>query len=138
MEMFAGQRTGNLVFDHMNGIGNVMNLQTDAHTWYDNLRWGIEAREECQTIRHASSYTWCTLTRFIKVKYIYTRVPYSSDPGPAGIALRDGDEICGEQGERLGGGPLPLLCDVQLAVARVLHTSGAILDAKLLLKSVHV
>jgi hypothetical protein len=109
------------------------------------------------------------LTRFIKVKYIYRRVPYSPDAGPAGINLRDGDEIRfggGVKGERLGRGPLPLLCNVQLAVARVLHMSGAaevvmqlkrdaddsdtphvyvasdyfrdILDAKLLLQSIHV
>lgn len=62
------------------------------------------------------------------MKYIYRRVPYSSDTGPAGINLRDGDEIHfggGAKGDRHGGGPLPLLCNVQLAVARVLHMSGA-------------
>jgi hypothetical protein len=31
----------------------------------------------------------------------------------------------GPKGERLGLGPLPLLCNLQLAVARVLHMSGA-------------
>ena len=62
------------------------------------------------------------------MKYIFWRVPHEPDEGPAGINLRDGDEIHfggGTQGERLGGGPLPLLCNVQLAVARVLHMSGA-------------
>jgi hypothetical protein len=103
------------------------------------------------------------------VKYIYRRVPYSSNIGPVWIDLRDGDEIHfghGTKGKRLGGGPLPLLCNVQLAVARVLHMSGAaevimqlkvdsddsdtphayvasdyflnILDAKLLLQSIYV
>jgi hypothetical protein len=62
------------------------------------------------------------------VKYIHRRVPYSSNVGPVGINLRDGDEICfggGTKGERLGRGPLPLLCNVQLAMARALHMSGA-------------
>jgi len=45
------------------------------------------------------------------------------------INLRDGDEICfggGTKGERLGRGLLPLLCNVRLAMARVLHMSGAV------------
>ena len=116
--------------------------------------------------------TLCNKMHFnslVQVKYIYRRVPYSSNTGPAGINLQDGDEICfggGTNGERLGRGPIPLLCNVQLAVARVLHMSGAaevimqlkqdsddsdtphacvtsdyfldILDAKLLLQSIHV
>jgi hypothetical protein len=49
--MLAGERAGDLVFEHMNGIGNVTNWQTDAHMWYDNLRWGIEARQEGQKVR---------------------------------------------------------------------------------------
>ena len=112
---------------------------------------------------------WYTLTRSIKVKYVYRRVPYSPEPGPAFINLRDGDEIRfggGVKGETLGSGPLPLLCNVQLAMARVLHMSGAaevvmqlnwdaddsdtphvyvasdyfcdILHAKLLLQSIHL
>jgi hypothetical protein len=31
----------------------------------------------------------------------------------------------GSEGEQLGRGPLPLLCNLKLAVARVLHMSGA-------------
>jgi hypothetical protein len=126
--MFAGQQARDLVFKHMNSIENVTNLQSDAHTCYDNLRWGIEARQEGQKYVPAATCTWYTLTRFIKVKYIYRRVPYSSKPGPAGNTLRDGDEIRfggGVKGERLGSGPLPLLCNVQLAVARILQMSGA-------------
>jgi hypothetical protein len=62
------------------------------------------------------------------VKYIFRRVPYDPDVGPVWINLRDGDEIHfgrGTNAERLDGGPLPLLCNVQLAVARVLRMSGA-------------
>ena len=63
------------------------------------------------------------------MKYIYRRVPYSPNVGPALINLRDGDEIhfgCGIKGEKLRGGPLPLFCNVQLAVARVLYMSGVL------------
>jgi hypothetical protein len=51
-------------------------------------------------------------------------------PGPAYIKLRDGDEIRFGQGEAkdiegVPGGPLPALCNLQYAVARVLRMSGA-------------
>lgn len=62
------------------------------------------------------------------MKYIYRRVPYSLNVSPALINLRDGDEIHfgrGTKGNKLGRGPIPLLCNVQLAVARVLRMSGA-------------
>src|SRR5882724_1333489 len=99
-----------------------------------HTRGMITCDGELKPVKKAKKYvpeatcTWCTLTRFIKVKYIYRRVPYSSEAGPAGINLRDGDEIRfggGVKGETLGSGPLPLLCNVQLAVARVLYMSGA-------------
>ena len=51
LAMFAGERARDLVFEHMNGIGNVMNWETNAHSWYDKLRWGIEARREGQKVR---------------------------------------------------------------------------------------
>ena len=52
--MFAGQQAGDIVFEHMNGIGNVTNLQADAHMSYDTLRWGIEAIQEGQKVRACS------------------------------------------------------------------------------------
>lgn len=111
LAMFAGGSASDSDLKHMNGVGNVANFQSDAHWQYDELRWGIEAREEGGN-----------------VKYIYRRVPYCSDVGPVGIDLRDGDEIQfggGTKGERLGRGPLPLLCNIRLAMARALHMSGA-------------
>ncbi|EDR03339.1 uncharacterized protein LACBIDRAFT_295301 [Laccaria bicolor S238N-H82] len=107
---FAGEEARDLVLKQMNDIGNVANVQSDAYVKYDGLRWGIEAQEG-ET-----------------VKYVYRRVPYNPNVGPASINLRDGKEIHfgrGIKGERLGGGPLPLFCNVQLAVARVLRMSGA-------------
>ena len=43
--MFAGAAAANDVARHLNKIGNVMNMQQDALTAYDNLKWGIEAQE---------------------------------------------------------------------------------------------
>jgi len=53
-----------------------------------------------------------------------------NSPGPGFIKLKDGDEIQFGQGEAkdIGGcpgGPLPALCNLQYAVARVLRMSGA-------------
>jgi len=48
--------------------------------------------------------------------------------GPGFIKLREGDEICfgrGVEGKTLKTGPIPRLCNLQLAVARVLKMSGA-------------
>lgn len=44
--MFAGNATRNHIMDYLNDIGNVMNIQHDAHISYDDLHWGIEAKEE--------------------------------------------------------------------------------------------
>ena len=72
----------------------------------------------------------CALPSLInpKAKYIYRRVPYKTAKGPGTIRLRDGDQIVfggGPEAARLGPGPNPLLCNLQLAVARVLRMSGA-------------
>ncbi len=68
------------------------------------------------------------LIQILKVTYIYRRVPYEIEVGPGFIRFRDGDTITfgkGPEAERLGMGPHPLLCNLQLAVARVLNMSGA-------------
>jgi len=72
----------------------------------------------------------CALPSLInpKAKYIYRRVPYKTVKGPGFICLCDGDQIVfggGPEAARLGPGPNPLLCNLQLAVARVLRMSGA-------------
>jgi hypothetical protein len=62
-----------------------------------------------------------------ETKYIYRSVPYTANHGPWPISLRDGDEIVfggGPDGTRLKG-PLPILCNLHLAIARVLKMSGA-------------
>ena len=65
-----------------------------------------------------------------KVKYIFRSFPsiLNLGPGPGLIRHCDGDEIQfggGDDADKLGRGPLPLLCNLQLAVACVLKMSGA-------------
>ena len=49
--MFAGSATRDEVIHNLNCIGNIMNMQQDAHTDYDDLLWGIEAKEEEGQVR---------------------------------------------------------------------------------------
>ena len=68
------------------------------------------------------------LTQILKVTYIYRTIPPSTAIGPGYITFRDGDRISfggGPEAARLGLGPNTLLCDLQLAIARVLKMSGA-------------
>ncbi|KAF8330339.1 uncharacterized protein EI90DRAFT_3124372 [Cantharellus anzutake] len=109
--MLAGTAICDLVLEQLNGPGNLMLIQSDAHAAYGDIRWGIEARNENGMF-----------------KYIYRRVPYKTAKGPGIIRLRDGDQIVfggGPEAARLGPGPNPLLCNVQLAVARTVRMSGA-------------
>ena len=68
------------------------------------------------------------ISKFLKVTYIYRRIPHETTVGPGFIRFRDGDSITfgkGPEARRLGMGPHPLLCNLKLAVARVLNVSGA-------------
>ena len=49
--MFAGAAAANDVARHLNTIGNAMNMEQNAHAAYDNLMWGIEAKEEGGEVR---------------------------------------------------------------------------------------
>lgn len=49
--MFAGDAALNDVTNHLNSIGNAMNMQYYAHIAYDSLAWGIEAKEEGGKVR---------------------------------------------------------------------------------------
>jgi hypothetical protein len=48
--MFAGTAIRGLVLEQLNSPGNLMNIESNAHTAYDNLRWGIESRMEGGTV----------------------------------------------------------------------------------------
>ncbi|KAH9977546.1 hypothetical protein BJV74DRAFT_860371 [Russula compacta] len=108
--MLAGTAVRDLVVKQLNGPGNLMNIESNTHTAYNDILWGIEAREENGM-----------------VKYIYRNVPSSAE-NTGIIRLKDGDQINfggGLEAARLGFGPNPALCNLQLAVARVLRMSGA-------------
>jgi len=49
--IFAGQATAALVLTEVNGLGNVLNLESDAHMTYDDLEWGFEAQDDNGTVR---------------------------------------------------------------------------------------
>jgi hypothetical protein len=49
--MFAENEARDLLIQHLNGIGNVVNLQSDAHAAYDDLKWGIEAQNDNGMVR---------------------------------------------------------------------------------------
>jgi hypothetical protein len=42
--MFAGDRVKDLLIRHLNETGNVMNLESNAHTSYDNQNGGLRHR----------------------------------------------------------------------------------------------
>ena len=44
--MFAGPAARDVVVHNLNEPGNAMNMELNAHAFYDDLRWGIEAKEE--------------------------------------------------------------------------------------------
>lgn len=49
--MLAGKGVRDLVVANLNNICNTMNIQSDAHTSYDRLSWGIEAQVNDGVVR---------------------------------------------------------------------------------------
>jgi hypothetical protein len=47
--MFAGNEAKDFVMQHLNEIGDVVNLQRDAHAAYGDLKWGIEVQDDNET-----------------------------------------------------------------------------------------
>jgi len=52
--MFAGTAVRDLVTEQLNDLGNYINIQSDAHTAYDDIFWGIEAHNENGMVRFSS------------------------------------------------------------------------------------
>jgi hypothetical protein len=52
--MFAGHGAVKLIRERLNGLGNVMNLEVNTHNFYDDLYWGIEAKNENGKVRVSS------------------------------------------------------------------------------------
>jgi len=53
--MLAGTAVRDMVLEQLNNLGNVMNIESNAHTSYDDIFWGIEAREENGMVQFSSS-----------------------------------------------------------------------------------
>jgi hypothetical protein len=53
--MFAGTAVRDLVLEQLGDLGNLMNLQSDAHTDYNELEWAIEDQNENGMVRPYSS-----------------------------------------------------------------------------------
>ena len=43
--MLAGPAVRDLILEQLNGIGNVMNVELNAHAAYANFNWGIQAHD---------------------------------------------------------------------------------------------
>ena len=44
--VFAGPQARDLVQESLNGVGNTLNLELNAHMKYYELHWGIEAQDQ--------------------------------------------------------------------------------------------
>jgi len=94
------------VLENINHPRNAFNVETNAHDSFDALKWGIEAiQAEGQTT------------------YRFRRVAQVSPT----ICRKDGDVISFNSGMNgtMIDGPDPVFCNLHLAIARVLHASGA-------------
>ena len=49
--MLAGTAVRDLVLQQLNGLGNLMNLESNAHTAYNNIKWAIEGRDTIGEVR---------------------------------------------------------------------------------------
>ena len=49
--VFAGPKARDLVQESLNGVGNALNLELNAHMKYYELHWGIEAQDHNGEVR---------------------------------------------------------------------------------------
>ena len=49
--VFAGPKARDLVQESLNGVGNALNLELNAHMTYYELHWGIEAQDHNGEVR---------------------------------------------------------------------------------------
>lgn len=125
--MLAGQETAEFVRGNLNRIGNIMNMEINACRDFDRLYWGIEAEvQPDKSVRIQPSSVFALLPHSTKIKYVYRCLVTLLEIVDM-INLKDGDLISFGQGP--GGSeidlPLPGLCNLHLAIARVLRASGA-------------
>jgi hypothetical protein len=60
--MLAGMNVRDLVVKHPNSIGNVMNLEMNAHSTYDGIEWAIQAVEDHDKVRIYAIPEWFDYT----------------------------------------------------------------------------
>jgi len=109
IERFTGCTiTAKEIQDNINDPRNAFNVESNAHDYYDNLSWGIEARVE-PTGEH---------------KYYYRTIRHQQ---PATITHPDNTEISfgGGTNGQLMDPPCPEFCNLKLAIARTMHACGA-------------
>ena len=51
IEVFAGPKARDLVQQSLNGAGNALNLELNAHMKYYEFHWGIEAQDHNGEVR---------------------------------------------------------------------------------------
>jgi hypothetical protein len=127
--IFAGDEARKLILQHTHGAGNVFNMEDGAATAYQRGEWGIDASvdDEGEVSDNGMKRSLARADHFSQVKYIFRSVP-DDELGYHSSSLRDGDAIVfggGPDGHGLEQGPIPFFCNLHLAVARVLNTSGA-------------
>lgn len=92
--MFAGPITRGVVINHLKKIGNAMNMEPNAYADYDDLVWGIRAKEEGGEVRfyqfpHRRYYT----DLWTRSNNSFRRIPtIRNKPGLGFIILQEGDE----------------------------------------------
>ena len=128
--MMAGPRVRDIVVEHLNRIGNVMNLEYNAASAYDRIEWAIQADEVDNKVFLQVILNYFIMPDLTKVTCIFRKYVDEDIPGPGLIRLHHGDQLSFGNGnagdvEQHGTGPLPVLCNLQYAVARVLRMSGA-------------
>jgi hypothetical protein len=55
--MLAGPSAIQLICQHLNGVGNIMNLQSDAHRAFNDLTWGIEAQVDNSMVGNVMNHS---------------------------------------------------------------------------------
>ncbi|PBK98051.1 hypothetical protein ARMGADRAFT_1161613 [Armillaria gallica] len=109
--LFAGKDVAESVRAELNSLGNVVNFDTGISVIFDDLMFGIEAKEENN-----------------EVQYYFRRAPGHSSPETTAFRIQPNARItfgAGPFGEKLGRGPNPKLCNLHWAIVRVANMSGA-------------
>jgi len=52
--MLAGTAIRDLVLEQLNDLGNLMNIESNTHSAYGDVLWGIEARTENGLVRFSN------------------------------------------------------------------------------------